>query len=571
VLEVAGIAPGSTFAQGFSLSPNSNNMIGEATIGQSASSFPPPSATNGQILIVTFNVKPTAPSGPSTIVLANSTLGDIIFTTIPATNLNNGTVTVNGGSNNTSPSLDPIGNKTIEVGSNLNFTVTAMDPESDPLTLSAAPLPSGANFTDNGDGTGVFNWTPTGIDAGPHSVTFRAEDTSGLFDEEMITITVDVQQPGTRFGLIWQEKYGDSSGDQFNSFAWDQGHYVLAAGHYEGTYPNRPASQQGTRDGLLSFINIFDKSEMDADLVFPHTDNSSITDIEIDEQGVNYAGVFTDTGVVNVNPLLTPTDIRSGRTNADTGFVAGFNRIPAAYRGSNLIQPEEDDARLEIKDIVQASNNQLYVGGTFSGKYNFDPDSNTCNFSFIPLPAWCVNSTDVNTQNGFIAKYDGSTMDFQWVYTFGIPKTASANGGGTVNAIAVNPVNGDAAAAGQVFPTSLAQNYQFPQQTTAVQTVSLRDGAVVVLNSNGVLQLATTFGYAGQAGETNPTDITFDQNGDFVVVGDFNGELIFNQSPAVMVTMTNHAMGSSVTHAYFCLPILMMTVVPTQSATVANS
>ena len=49
-----------------------------------------------------------------------------------------------------------------------------------------------------------------------------------------------------------------------------------------------------------------------------------------------------------------------------------------------------------------------------------------------------------------------------------------------------------------------------------------------------------------------------------------SSENIFCQ-PAVMTTTESHAIGSSVTHAYRALPILMMTVVPTHNATIASS
>ena len=67
----------------------------------------------------------------------------------------------------------------VDAGTLLAFTVTASDPDGEPITsLIATPLPSGATFTSNADHTsGDFRWTPTTAQAGDHDVTFRASNT----------------------------------------------------------------------------------------------------------------------------------------------------------------------------------------------------------------------------------------------------------------------------------------------------------------------------------------------------------------------------------------------------------
>ncbi|NOQ88503.1 MAG: PKD domain-containing protein, partial [Gammaproteobacteria bacterium] len=72
------------------------------------------------------------------------------------------TVTVKGGGggDNQPPTLNPIGSVAVTVAGDLIFTVTASD-DGQPngtLTISASNLPAGASFTDNGDGTGDFEW-----------------------------------------------------------------------------------------------------------------------------------------------------------------------------------------------------------------------------------------------------------------------------------------------------------------------------------------------------------------------------------------------------------------------------
>ncbi|MBK8161662.1 MAG: hypothetical protein IPK65_00475 [Gammaproteobacteria bacterium] len=78
---------------------------------------------------------------------------------------------------NQPPVLAPISNQSIVAGTALSFGVSATDSDGPaPLTLSASGLPGGAGFTDNLNGTGTFNWTPTGADVAgsPYTVTFTA-------------------------------------------------------------------------------------------------------------------------------------------------------------------------------------------------------------------------------------------------------------------------------------------------------------------------------------------------------------------------------------------------------------
>jgi hypothetical protein len=88
---------------------------------------------------------------------------------------------------NRSPVLDPIGNKSVVAGNQLLFTISATDPDGNPLTYSASSLPSGATFT---PATRTFVWTPMANQTGTYNnVHFEVSDGS-LTDSENITITV---------------------------------------------------------------------------------------------------------------------------------------------------------------------------------------------------------------------------------------------------------------------------------------------------------------------------------------------------------------------------------------------
>ena len=96
-------------------------------------------------------------------------------------------------SGNQPPVLDPVGDQEIDGGDTLRILLTATDPDGDQLTMSAANLPTGATFTDAGDGTAVFLWTPPVNLTGNFPVTFTVVDNGvpPASDWESIIINVD--------------------------------------------------------------------------------------------------------------------------------------------------------------------------------------------------------------------------------------------------------------------------------------------------------------------------------------------------------------------------------------------
>ncbi|MFY9458089.1 MAG: fibronectin type III domain-containing protein [Candidatus Spechtbacterales bacterium] len=94
---------------------------------------------------------------------------------------------------NRPPVLEPIGNKTIEVGQEFAFVVYAQDLDGDYVSYSLSLLPSGATFREF-QGVGkiyyIFRWTPEFTQRGTRSITFFAEDPSGAADLETIELGV---------------------------------------------------------------------------------------------------------------------------------------------------------------------------------------------------------------------------------------------------------------------------------------------------------------------------------------------------------------------------------------------
>ncbi|HPF98514.1 MAG TPA: S8 family serine peptidase [Kiritimatiellia bacterium] len=107
------------------------------------------------------------------------------------------------------PILNPIGNTATEVGSLLEFTVSAESTGGDVVSLSASNLPQGATFTSSNE-TGVFRFTPTPSQMGTHSVGFYASDNDGV-DTETIEISVSAPQGGGSSNVLVYFDFDDGA------------------------------------------------------------------------------------------------------------------------------------------------------------------------------------------------------------------------------------------------------------------------------------------------------------------------------------------------------------------------
>lgn len=112
--------------------------------------------------------------------------------------------------NNDPPVIEPLKDTCVMVGDTLTFTVTASDPNNDPVTLSASGGPlilptSPATFptvTHPANVTGLFRWIPdcNAVQKQPYLVTFKAVDNGipvNMFDLKSMRITVIAPPPDT--------------------------------------------------------------------------------------------------------------------------------------------------------------------------------------------------------------------------------------------------------------------------------------------------------------------------------------------------------------------------------------
>ena len=88
------------------------------------------------------------------------------------------------------PALQFIPDRTVVEEEQLSFLVEATDADGTYPNLDARPLPALASFIDQGDGTGIFNWTPAIGQAGQYRITFTASD-GELEDSQRVVIRVN--------------------------------------------------------------------------------------------------------------------------------------------------------------------------------------------------------------------------------------------------------------------------------------------------------------------------------------------------------------------------------------------
>jgi hypothetical protein len=132
--------------------------------------------------LATITMTAAAAGGACPLTLSNVVVGDMNGQSVPV-DLVDGSVSINR-----PPVLDAVGDRTVDEGATLTFTVSASDPDGGTLTYSASNLPSGASFE---PATRTFSWTPDHSQAGTYNnVRFTVSDGS-LEDSENITITVN--------------------------------------------------------------------------------------------------------------------------------------------------------------------------------------------------------------------------------------------------------------------------------------------------------------------------------------------------------------------------------------------
>ncbi|MBD3401735.1 tandem-95 repeat protein, partial [candidate division GN15 bacterium] len=467
------------------------------------------------------------------------------------------TLTINDAGNQ-APILDPIGPQAVDEGQLLTFAVSASDPDGTIQSLTASNLPTGATFTDNGDGTGSFEWTPDFTQQGTYNVVITATDNLFGTDAEQVTITVNqVNLPPTLDPIGAQTI---AEGNTLN--------VTVTASDPDGTTPTLAASPlpanatfTDNNNGTGSFVFTPDFTQAGTfDITFTATDDSGEVASELVTVTVTDAGnqppvlaaigsQSTDEGVLLTFPVsatdpdgtiqsLTATNLPTGATLTDNGDGTGtFNWTPDFTQSGvyNVTITATDDGNATDDEIVEITVNQVNLPPTLDpiGAQSIaegntlnvtvtasDPDGTIPSLAASPLPANATFTDNTDGTGTFIF-----TPDFTQQGSYDITFTATDDSGEVASELVTVTVT-DAGNQPPVVAAVPPQSVDEGQLLEFTVTASDPDGTVQSLAATNL-----------------PTGASFTDNGDGT--GDFSFTPDFTQSGVYNVTFTATDDGSA--------------------------
>ncbi len=317
---------------------------------------------------------------------------------------------------NDPPVLAAIGNRSVNENVNINFAVSATDPDATTPNFITSTLPPGATFVDNSNGTGTFDWTPTFAQSGAYPIIFRATDGT-LVDTEIVIITVNNVNQAPVLATI-----GDRSVNEGANL-----NVVVSAADADATTPGFTTTALPA--GATFVNNLNGTATFNWTPTFIQNGNYSITfrasdgtlvDTEIVVITVNEAGnqlpVLAPIGAksVNENALLTfgvtATDAESTLIISTSTLPAGASFTPSgngagtfswtptlAQAGTHFVTFKATDAQLavdsEVVQITVSDANQLPIIAAIGNYSIFEGD----------LLAVSVTATDADNDQLFLS------------------------------------------------------------------------------------------------------------------------------------------------------------------------
>ncbi len=161
----------------------------------------------------------------------------------------------------TPPTLNSIGNRSVEIAVPLQFTISATPTDGDTVTLSVSNAPAGAVLASTNE-NGTFTWglpSPAGV----YTTTFYAVDKDG-FDSETITITVTPQSSGVTSNL-WDFEDGWQNWTNYSRFSNKDWSRIMTNGAESTAWKTEISGFQGD-------------TSSDDWLISPGLDLSAVTD-----------------------------------------------------------------------------------------------------------------------------------------------------------------------------------------------------------------------------------------------------------------------------------------------------
>jgi len=348
------------------------------------------------------------------------------------------TITVLSGDENGAPLLNTIGNKSVNEGTLLQFTISATDPDSDPLTFSADNLPTGATFNPT---TKTFSWTPIAGQAGTYAnVHFEVSD-GELTASEDITITVSALpvQPSLPLRVnAGGNKYIDS---QSNTWQADQ---VYVSGSW-GSYGTDNTIDRGTAYAISGTVDdrIYQTLRYDLDgyrfdianstytvtLHFAETwftsPNERVFDVSIEGQSViKNLDIFSEAGYSTaLTKTFTNVIVTDGQLNVvfDSSvdlpqingieiLLAGGNHAPVLSAIGNKSATEGTLLQFTISATDSDGDTLTYSASNLPIGAAFNPTTRT--FSWTPTSSQVGSYPNVRftVSDGTLTDYENITI-----------------------------------------------------------------------------------------------------------------------------------------------------------------
>jgi hypothetical protein len=307
------------------------------------------------------------------------------------------------------PVLLAIADQSVVEGRALSFVVDATDPNGTTPRISAAPLPAGAGFSDQGNGSGFFDWVPAVGQAGRYEIVFTASD--GVLEaSRRVAITVasitDTDGDGLpdswemeHFGTLDYCKDDDVDGDGLSN--WEE-----FENHTEPSESNAPSVPQIVSPADGGEVQTFEPQLLVEASTDPDGDVITYSfELYADEQLTNLIAAGTDQTelVWTVPSQLSENRWYHWRVRASDGagfsawsygrfFVNTQNEAPLAF----LVSRPQDLAEVDVlTPVLEVTNSR-------------DPDNDAVTYGFDVYADDSLNLR-VSSAAGLAAGAGGST------------------------------------------------------------------------------------------------------------------------------------------------------------------